>query len=148
MGHLQKTLTSEAASVIWRRKLDLRPAARGEPAARPMGDGVVSLMAICSLGAANCLRECGQTLLGASCGAQEEVAIRLAIGATRWAIVLRQLLVSAAALRGGAADLAVANWTLTVCPSRGAISPGEMATSFLAPRSSRQQQVCHIRASN
>src|SRR5437870_8252580 len=47
-------------------------------------------------------------------GARKEVAIRLAIGATRWAIV-RQLLVESTlvALAGGAAGLAVANWTLS-----------------------------------
>ena len=114
LAHLKKTLGRRGREEYLAQKLELRPAAQGINLLR--GQWQTALMALMGMVGLVLLIACANVanlLLARAAGRKKEIAIRLAIGATRWAIA-RQLLVESVlvSVTGGLAGLVVASWTM------------------------------------
>ncbi len=113
------------------QKLDLHPAAQGiNPLRSDWETPLIALMAMVGLVLLIACANVANLLLARAAGRQKEIAIRLAIGASRGAIV-RQLLVESlmVSIAGGLAGLVVANWTMDALLS---LLPADATGGWLA----------------
>jgi predicted permease len=113
------------------QKLELFPAAQGiNPLRGDWETPLVALMAMVGLVLLIACANVANLLLARAAGRQKEIAIRLAIGASRGAIV-RQLLVESlmVSIAGGLAGLVVANWTMDALLS---LLPADATGGWLA----------------
>jgi predicted permease len=111
---IKKPLTGRHREQYVAQKLELRTPAQGiNPLRADWETPLVALLAMVGLVLLIACANVANLLLVRASGRRKEIAIRLAIGATRWAIA-RQLLAESlvVAVAGGAAGLVVSNWTM------------------------------------